>query len=132
MAGAAALFARPVPPLAAGPAAAKGGATSMMDVSDGLLADLGHLAEASAVAVNLETDQFVVSDAIARVCAATGKSPWGFVLAGGEDHALVATFPAEVALPQGWSRVGSVLEGAGLTVDGQAWEGAAGWDHFAR
>ncbi|MEO7587321.1 MAG: thiamine-phosphate kinase [Arachnia sp.] len=122
----------PTVPYGQGRVAAASGATAMMDVSDGLLADLGHLAEASAVAVNLETDQFVVSDAIARVCAATGKSPWGFVLAGGEDHALVATFPAEVALPQGWSRVGSVLEGAGLTVDGQAWEGAAGWDHFAR
>ncbi|WP_233557938.1 thiamine-phosphate kinase [Tessaracoccus antarcticus] len=122
----------PTVPYGQGRVAAAAGATAMMDVSDGLLADLGHLAEASRVAVDLETDAFAVTDAIARVCAATGKSPWGFILAGGEDHALVATFPADVALPEGWLRVGSVLEGEGLTVNALPWQGAAGWDHFAR
>ena len=121
----------PTVPYGQGRAAADAGATSMMDVSDGLLADLGHIASDSGVTINVRTDSFEVTDAISRVCAATGKSPWGFILAGGEDHALVATFPADVALPAGWFDVGSVAEGEGLTVDGEAWEGSTGWDHFA-
>ncbi len=121
----------PTVPYGQGRVAADAGATSMMDVSDGLLADLGHIASDSGVTINLRTDAFEITDAIARVCAATGKSPWGFVLAGGEDHALVATFPAGVDLPDGWFDVGSVADGEGLTVDGEPWEGSAGWDHFA-
>ncbi|MDO5736527.1 MAG: thiamine-phosphate kinase [Propionibacteriaceae bacterium] len=122
----------PTVPYGQGRVAADGGATSMMDVSDGLLADLGHIAMASGVAIDVRTEDFEVGDAVARVCAATGKSPWGFVLAGGEDHALVATFPAGTTLPELWRPVGSVAEGDGLTVDGEPWEGATGWDHFAR
>lgn len=121
----------PTVPYGQGRLAAEGGATAMMDVSDGLLADLGHIATDSGVAINVRTDGFEITDAISRVCAATGKSPWSFVLAGGEDHALVATFPSEGALPDGWFDVGSVSDGEGLTVDGEAWEGSAGWDHFA-
>ncbi len=122
----------PTVPYGQGRVAARSGATAMMDVSDGLLADLAHVATGSRVAIDVDTDSFPVTDAIARVCAATGKSPLGFILAGGEDHALVATFPADAALPEGWYRVGSVLDGEGVTVDGQPWEGTPGWDHFAR
>lgn len=121
----------PTVPYGQGRVAADGGATSMMDVSDGLLADLGHIAAASGVAVDVRRESFEVTDAISRVCAATGRSPWGFVLAGGEDHALVATFPDGVSLPDGWYLVGAVSRGEGLTVDGQPWEDDAGWDHFA-
>ena len=121
----------PTVPYGQGRAAAAAGATSMMDVSDGLLADLGHIASDSGVTINVRTDAFEVTDAIQRVSAATGKSPWGFILAGGEDHALVATFPADVHLPTGWFDVGSVAQGDGLTVDGELWEGSTGWDHFA-
>ncbi len=122
----------PTVPYGQGRVAAESGATSMMDVSDGLLADLGHIAADSAVAIDVHTEAIVVTDAIARVSAATGKSPLGFLLAGGDDHALVATFPDGAALPDGWRRVGSVSRGEGITVDGQPWEGAVGWDHFAR
>lgn len=122
----------PTVPYGQGRVAAAAGATSMMDVSDGLLADLGHIATASGVAIDLFTDAFIVTDAIERVCAATGKSPWGFVLAGGEDHALVATFPDGAALPEQWNWAGGVAPGEGLTVDGKPWDGAAGWDHFAQ
>ena len=51
-----------------------------------------------------------------------------FVLTGGEDHALVATFPADVPLPDGWTVIGSVLQGTGVTVDGEAYSGAGGPD----
>ncbi|MFD0864584.1 thiamine-phosphate kinase, partial [Tessaracoccus lubricantis] len=49
---------------------------------------------------------------------------------GGEDHALAATFPPGTGLPDGWQRIGEVREGTGITVDGAAYEGAKGWDHF--
>lgn len=122
----------PTVPYGQGWVAAQHGATAMMDISDGLLADLGHVAASSHVAINVDTSTLTVTDAVARVCAATGKPALGFILAGGEDHALVATFPLHVTPPDGWCTVGSVSDGEGVTVDGQPWEGTAGWDHFAR
>jgi thiamine-monophosphate kinase len=57
--------------------------------------------------------------------------PLHWVLTGGEDHALVAAFPA--APPEGWTAIGEVLPGeAAVLVDGRAYEAAPGWDHFAR
>lgn len=113
-----------------GRVAAEAGATAMIDVSDGLLADLGHVAAQSGVQVDVDTSLLHVPDAVARVAAATGKPALGFLLAGGEDHALAATFPAGVDLPEGWTRIGEVREGEGVLVDGEAHEGARGWDHF--
>jgi thiamine-monophosphate kinase len=101
---------RPAPPYAMGPVLALAGATAMCDVSDGLVADLGHIAAASGVAVDLD--------------AADG----GFLF-GGEDHALVATLPPDVPVPDGVRVIGRVLAGEGVTVAGQAAVG--GWDHFA-
>ncbi len=122
----------PTVPYGQGRVAALSGATAMMDISDGLLADLAHVAASSHVSIDVDTSTFTVTDAVARVSAATGKPALGFILAGGEDHALVATFSPETTLPEGWYHVGSVSDGEGVTVDGQAWEGSAGWDHFAR
>lgn len=122
----------PTVPYGQGRVAALSGATAMMDVSDGLLADLAHVAASSSVMIDVDSTAFTVTDAISRVSAATGKSALGFILAGGEDHALVATFAPEASLPEGWHKVGFVSDGEGVTVDGQAWEGSAGWDHFAR
>lgn len=122
----------PTVPYGQGRVAALSGATAMMDISDGLLADLAHVAASSHVSIDVDTSTFTVTDAVARVSAATGKPALGFILTGGEDHALVATFSPETTLPEGWYHVGSVSDGEGVTVDGQAWEGSAGWDHFAR
>lgn len=137
---AAALFARPVPPLAAGPAAARAGATAMMDISDGLLRDAARLAAASGVALDLAGD---VLRGLARVladCAVVlDADPLTWVLTGGEDHGLLSTFPAGATLPDGFIRIGSVLSldpaEEAVTIDGQNFKGAAdgavGWDHFA-
>lgn len=124
-------YRRPEPPYAEGPAAADHGATSMVDVSDGLVADLGHVAEASGVGVELDSAAFVVPDRLRDVGQALGLDPLDWVLAGGEDHALVATFPAERGAPAGWRVVGRVADGKGVLVDGHEYAGRGGYDHFA-
>ncbi|MEU1964271.1 thiamine-phosphate kinase [Micromonospora sediminicola] len=123
-------FRRPEVPYAAGPAAAEAGATAMIDVSDGLLADLGHVAAASGVAIDLTRDAFEVPRQMRDAAQALGVDPYSWILAGGDDHALAATFPDGVALPDGWRPVGRVGDGAGVTVDGADHEGPRGWDHF--
>ena len=120
----------PEPPYGEGRVAAEAGASALVDVSDGLLADLGHISERSGVGIDVDTSLVEIPDALARVAAATGKNALSLVLTGGEDHALAATFPATAALPEGWRRIGSVTAGEGVTVDGRPWDGAAGWDHF--
>lgn len=123
-------YRRPAPPYDAGPAAAEGGATAMIDVSDGLLADAGHLAAASGVAIDVHTVALELAEPLHAVAAATGADPASFVLGGGDDHALLATFPAGTALPEGWTVIGDVSAGEGVTVDGATYEGPAGWTHF--
>jgi thiamine-monophosphate kinase len=144
---------RPSPPYAAGIAAARLGATAMIDISDGLLADLGHIADASGVRIDVWAQRLAVPPALAAAARLLNKAeehsssrttpvvpaalhpPLGWALTGGEDHALAATFPASVALPPGWQVIGSVLPAAGprkpgVTVDGEALAGPAGWAHF--
>ncbi len=124
-------YRRPQPPYDAGPAAADAGATAMIDVSDGLLAEAGHLAAASGVAVDVRTDALEVPEPLHAVAAALGGvDPVSFMLSGGDDHALLATFPAGSALPEGWAAIGEVREGEGVTVDGAPWTGETGWTHF--
>jgi thiamine-monophosphate kinase len=56
-----------------------------------------------------------------------------FVLGGGEDHPLAATFPAGTELPEGFREIGRVTDrtdGPAVTVDGAAYEGVAGHAHF--
>lgn len=107
---------RPAPPIGLGAMASVAGATAMMDVSDGLALDAGRLAEASEVTLDLER-------------AALGAHPER-ALAGGEDHALLATFPPDV-LPPGFRAIGTVRERAsvGVLCDGEPVD-AAGWDPY--
>ncbi|MFG2054849.1 thiamine-phosphate kinase [Micromonospora sp. NPDC048930] len=125
-------FRRPEVPYRAGPEAARAGATAMIDVSDGLLADLGHVAKASGVAIDVTRDAFEVPRQMRDAAQALGVDPYSWLLAGGDDHALAATFPATATLPSGWRPIGLVTEGTGVTVDGVAYAGPAGWDHFRR
>jgi thiamine-monophosphate kinase len=120
----------PAVPYGQGRIAAAAGATSMTDVSDGLVADVGHVAQASGVGVNLARGALVADhDALAAAAAATGDDPWNWVLAGGEDHAMVATFSGPV--PPGWRRIGTVVDGpARILVDGVAHDGSLGWRSF--
>jgi len=136
---------RPAPPYDAGPEAARLGATAMIDVSDGLLADLGHVAAASGVQINVKTANLAVGTALQEAAArlsvpesssrtAAGFSPpptaLTWVLTGGEDHPLAAAFPPGTVLPERWRVIGEVRAGAGVTVDDAPHEGPAGWQHF--
>ena len=120
----------PEPPYQAGAQAARAGATAMMDVSDGLLADLGHIADASNVHIDVRTDLLDVPQRLVDVATALGADARHWVLTGGEDHALAATFPDQTAVPAGWTVIGSVLRGNGVTVDGERYERPAGWEHW--
>ncbi|OBB15896.1 thiamine-phosphate kinase [Mycolicibacterium setense] len=120
----------PQPPYGQGAVAAAAGATSMTDVSDGLLADLGHIATASGVGIDVDSG-LLEGDrrAVAEAAGAVDADPWQWVLGGGEDHALVATFPDE--LPAGWRAIGRVIDSpAVVLVDGAPWGGSAGWQSF--
>jgi len=123
---------RPQPPYPAGPEAAALGATAMIDVSDGLLADLGHLARASGVQVDIDPTAFPGDAALAAAATALGRAgPLDWVLTGGEDHALAATFPPGGALPPDWTVIGQVRAGQGVLVNGSPVPGRAGWNHFS-
>ncbi len=123
-------YRRPEVPYACGPLAAAAGATSMIDVSDGLLQDLGHIATASVVGIDVRTEAFEVPGQMRDAATALGVDPYQWLLAGGDDHALAATFPAGAPLPDGWRLIGTVHDGAGVTVDRKPWTGGTGWDHF--
>ena len=132
---------RPVPPYDAGPEAAGLGATAMIDISDGLLADLGHVASASGVLIDLSSARLAPDDDLLAAAFHLDRTdsgstlrpadPLAWVLAGGEDHALAATFKPGTALPPRWTVIGEVREGQGVLVDGQPRAGSAGWDHFS-
>jgi thiamine-monophosphate kinase len=153
---------RPAPPYPAGPQAARLGATAMIDISDGLLADLGHVADASGVLIDVATDRLGPGEpliAAARAVAGARRHPdqpplpfhlgrtdrgaragsrdlpeaeaLRWVLTGGEDHSLAATFGPGPPLPDGWTVIGEVRPGRGVLVDGREWAGPTGWDHFA-
>lgn len=113
-------FRRPQPPYAAGPAAALRGATSMIDVSDGLAADLGHVARASGVRFDLEM-------AAVRGLGANGVTDDDLVT-GGEDHALAFTITPGVDVSDLAVIIGRVSEGQGVYADGVRIFG--GHDHF--
>ena len=120
----------PEPPYGQGRVAADAGATSMTDVSDGLMADLWHIARASEVGIDLSSESLSADrDPLAASGAALGVDPSDWVLGGGEDHSLVATFPGPP--PPGWRVLGRVLDGpAGVLLDGQKWHGTPGWQSF--
>ena len=120
---------RPSPPYRRGVEAARLGASAMLDVSDGLLQDLGHVAAASGVGVELDPERLPVPELLREAARALRADPLDWVLGGGEDHALAAIFPAGTALPDDWRVIGRVIEGSGVRVRGR--DGApTGWDHF--
>jgi thiamine-monophosphate kinase len=131
-----ALQCRPVPPLAAGPAAAQSGASALMDLSDGLLKDAGRMAGASSVRLDLDPDILAAAaEALRPASELLGGDALEWVLGGGEDHGLLAAFPSGTQLPHGFTAIGSVMPADGgksaVSIGGKP-AATRGWDHFAR
>lgn len=132
-------YLRPDPPIGSGVRAREAGATAMLDVSDGLLRDGGRIARASGVVLDLDAlEDTVPGDlaALADAGRALDVDPSRWVLTGGEDHGLLATFPAAAHLPAEFRVIGRVVgatpdRGPSVTVQGVVPDGDEGWDHFA-
>ena len=85
----------------------------MIDVSDGLVADAGHIAADSGVAIDISAGRVRARRADAGRRLRAGVDPMQFILGGGDDHAIVATFPAGTDLPEGFTAIGSAQRAGG-------------------
>jgi thiamine-monophosphate kinase len=101
---------RPMPPTPSGVLANKAGATSMLDVSDGLAKDASRIAKASEVTVQIDKSALLGFEAVLELAALRLEvTPENWVLFGGEDHALLATFPEGAEIPKEFKPIGRVL-----------------------
>ncbi len=133
----------PRPNYAAGPIAGSAGATAMIDTSDGLLRDAARVAAASQVVIDLDPTALEPDDALRGAAVSIGGPSravaiaGGWVLTGGEDHALLACFPSGVAVPApfrviGVCRAPSEEQPAGsVLLGGRSWAGSSGWTHWS-
>lgn len=125
---------RPRPDYRAGVRASDAGAHALMDISDGLLLDADRMARASDVAMDIDSSALPREDAVMTTASAYNLDPLTWILGGGDDHALLATFPATTTLPEGFVRIGTVMDavgsGARVSVDEGEVDQVAGFEHF--
>src|SRR5699024_8375924 len=102
---------------AAGPEAARLGATAMLDVSDGLAQDLGHVCRAGGVDIDLDSIALNPPPELVAALRALDVAPdraveaaRDLMITGGVDHALAATFPETTSLPPHWYYLGTVVD----------------------
>jgi len=133
---------RPIPRIEAG-LALRELASAAIDISDGLIADLGHVLEASGVGAQLRLEQFPLSAPVRA--AIDADAAWDLPLSGGDDYELCFTLPPmhaaalariseRLALPM--TRIGRIEAAPGLRCirgDGSQWSGhSPGYEHFHR
>ncbi|MEP4147224.1 MAG: thiamine-phosphate kinase [Halioglobus sp.] len=102
-------------------------ATSAIDISDGLLADAGHIASASGVCIELESAALPISAALESNGNSDTVLKW--VVSGGDDYELCFTLPKGVSVPEGCTRIGQVVAGEGVKLD-QNVDFETGYQHF--
>src|SRR5699024_7988084 len=136
---------RPTPPYAAGPEAARLGATAMLDVSDGLTQDLGHVCRAGGVDIALDSIALNPPPELVAGLRALDVAPdraveaaRALMITGGEDHVVAATVPDTTSPAPPWYYLGTVVDrqhrsgeetGNPVTVDGEPVQ-TQGWEHF--
>lgn len=125
---------RPRPDYAAGVRASDAGAHALMDVSDGLVLDADRMARASGVAIDIDSEALPRDEAVVTTASAYNLDPLTWILGGGDDHALLAAFPPDIRLPEGFVAVGTIMDAAGsgtrVRVDGHEVDQVAGFEHF--
>ena len=102
-------------------------ATAAIDISDGLLADLGHIAAASGVGIELESALVPVSSELASAGDSQKALKWA--LSGGDDYELAFTLPADATAPSGCTRIGKVVAGNDVKIDTDI-DFESGYQHF--
>lgn len=96
-------------------------AHAMTDVSDGLISELNHIAEASHVQIEIDRELLRTANGFSHLSSLAteyGCDMWEWILHGGEDHAFLATVPDGVTIPAGFIEIGRVVAGSRVLVDG--------------
>jgi thiamine-monophosphate kinase len=130
----------PRPRIEVGRALAASGASAMIDISDGVLADSEQIASESGVGIELWADRLPIADGVAEVARHAGRDPLSLV-GGGEDYELLAAVPAQAVaqaltaakeLGERLTEIGVVTAGSGVRVKGADGALDRGFDHLSR